>query len=93
MTCIDFTKRVLDYGNLDASGITSKYQRSKFGRKTKQFLEKKYMNVYSFLQSSSKLGLYSNSKSSFCYEKYLHQVNLSALTNTPVTTSGFDDRA
>ena len=81
MTYIDFTKRVLDYGNLDVSGITSKYQRNKFGRKTKQFLEKKYKCVFfDILQSSSKLELYSNLKRSFCYEQYLHQGNFSALT-------------
>ena len=59
MTYIDFTKRVLNYGNLDVSGITSKYQRNKFGRKAKQFLEKKYECVFlDILQSSSKLELY-----------------------------------
>ena len=55
MTYIDFTKRVLDYGNLDASGITSKYQRNKFGRKTKQFLEKKYERVF-FLTELQQIG-------------------------------------
>ena len=90
MTYIDFTKRVLDYGNLDVSGITSKYQRNEFGRKTKQFLEKKYKCVFfDILQNSSKLELYSDLKSSFRYEQYLQQVNFSALTKIRLSCHWF----